>query len=150
MVGGPTGAQIGWAIGSMIGSAFGPTQKSEGPRLNDLSVSTSSYGTPIPYVAGSPRVAGQIVWASSKREIATTQSAGGKGGGGSEYTSYTYEVDLLIVLSDNEIQGVRRIWSNGELIYTAASTATAEAITSSQTTPAWARITHRPRCHATR
>ena len=114
---GMTGASMGWMAGSMIGSAFGPTQKGEGPRLNDLSVSTSSYGTPIPYIAGHPRVAGQIVWASAKREIANTQSAGGKGGGGSEYTTYTYEVDLLILLSDNEIPGIARIWSNGEIVY---------------------------------
>jgi hypothetical protein len=110
------GAKIGWGAGTMIGSAFAPTQKSQGPRLDDLKVSTSSYGTPIPYVAGHPRVAGQIVWASTKREISTTESAG-KGGGGSEYTSYTYEVDLLLLLSDNVIPGVARVWNNGELVF---------------------------------
>jgi hypothetical protein len=120
---GMTGASIGWMAGSMIGAGFGPTQKSEGPRLSDLSVSTSSYGTPIPYVAGHPRVAGQIVWASAKREIANTQSAGGKGGGGSEYTTYTYEMDLLVLLTDNVIANVSRIWSNGELIYTGTAKA---------------------------
>lgn len=115
---GMSGAQLGWMAGSMLGNAlFAPTQKGEGPRLGDLQVSGSAYGTPIPYVAGHPRIAGQIVWASQKREIATTQSSGGKGGGGSEYTTYTYEVDLLILLSDNIIQGVARIWSNGELVY---------------------------------
>ena len=113
---GMTGASLGWMAGSMLGSAFAPTQKSSGPQLSDLSVSTSAYGTPIPYVQGHPRIAGQIVWASTKREIATTQEAG-KGGGGSEYTSYTYEVDLLILLTDNQIAGVARIWSNGELVY---------------------------------
>jgi hypothetical protein len=116
MVGGPMGAKIGWVAGTMIGSAFAPTQKSQGPRLDDLKVSTSSYGTPIPYIAGHPRVSGQIVWASTKREISTTESAG-KGGGGSEYTSYTYEVDLLLLLSDNVIPGVARVWNNGELVF---------------------------------
>lgn len=116
-IGGPTGAQIGWAVGSMVGGTFEPNQKSEGPRLGDLAVSGSSYGTPIPWVAGSPRVAGQVVWASSKREIATTQTQGKGGGGGQEYTSYTYEVDLLILLSDNQISGVSRVWLNGELAW---------------------------------
>lgn len=137
---GMTGASIGWMAGSMLGSAFGPTQKSEGPRLSDLSVSTSSYGTPIPYVAGSPRVAGQIVWASTKREIATTESAG-KGGGGSEYTTFTYEVDLLILLTDNEIDGVRRIWSNGEIIWSAVASAGTDSLIASATTTAWTRMT---------
>ena len=120
-VGGPMGAKIGWVAGSMIGSTFAPTQKSAGPRLEDLTVSTSAYGTPIPYLAGSPRAAGQIVWASTKREIATTTEQGKGGGGGSEYTSYTYEVDLLYLLSDNEIVGVSRVWSNGELVYDGAT-----------------------------
>lgn len=113
---GMSGAQLGWMAGSLVGSAFAPTQKSQGPRLDDLKVSTSSYGTPIPYIAGHPRVSGQIVWASEKREIATTESAG-KGGGGSEYTTYTYEVDVLILLTDNEIGGIARIWNNGELAF---------------------------------
>jgi len=115
---GMSGAQLGWMAGSIIGNAmFAPTQKSQGPRLGDLTVSGSAYGTPIPWIAGSPRVSGQAIWASAKREIANTQSAGGKGGGGSEYTTYTYEVDLLILLTDNEIAGVSRIWKNGELVY---------------------------------
>ena len=113
---GMTGASIGWMAGSMLGSAFAPTQKGAGPQLSDLSVSTSAYGTPIPYVQGHPRIAGQIVWASNKREIATTTEQG-KGGGGAEYTSYTYEVDLLILLTDNQIPGIARVWQNGELTF---------------------------------
>lgn len=134
------GGQIGWALGSMVGGTFEPNQKSQGPRLNDLSVSGSSYGTAIPYVVGSPRVAGQIVWASAKREIATTQTQGKGGGGGQDYTSYTYEVDLLILLTDNIIQGITRVWSNGELVYSTSSTAIATLLASSSTSR-WARLT---------
>jgi hypothetical protein len=112
---GTDGSQMGWLLGSMVGSAFDPAQKSEGPRLNDLTFSGSTYGTVIPYVLANPRVSGQVIWASTKREIAHTESSG-KGGGGQEYTSYTYEIDMLYLLSDNEIAGVSRIWSNGKLI----------------------------------
>ena len=137
---GMTGASLGWMAGSMIGSAFAPTQKSSGPQLSDLSVSTSAYGTPIPYVQGHPRISGQIVWASAKREIAATTEQG-KGGGGAEYTSYTYEVDLLILLTDNEIDAVPRIWSNGELVYTALIGADEESLVASQELALWSRIT---------
>ena len=137
---GMSGAQLGWMAGSLIGSAFAPTQKSSGPQLSDLSVGTSAYGTPIPYVQGHPRISGQIVWASTKREIATTTEQG-KGGGGAEYTSYTYEVDLLILLTDNEIEAVPRVWSNGELIYTKLSTADAGSIAASSSATQWARLT---------
>lgn len=114
---GMTGASIGWAAGSMLGSAiFNKGQNQQGPRLGDLRVAGTQYGETIPWVAGSPRIAGQIAWASNRREIANTQKVG-KGGGGQRVTTYTYEVDLLIVLTENPIVGVTRIWSNGELIY---------------------------------
>jgi hypothetical protein len=119
--GGPTGAQIGWAIGSAIGGAIDPKKtKQQGPRLNDLKLPGVQYGDPIPYIKGRYRTAGQIWWASSKREIATTTSedAGGKGGGPTvEQTTYTYEIDLLIGLTDHEIAGVPRVWMNGKLVY---------------------------------
>ena len=115
-LGGPVGAQIGWTLGSLVGGTFEPNQKQAGPRLNDLAVSGSAYGATIPYVAGSPRIAGQIIWASTKRENASTETQGKGGGGGVETTSYSYEVDLLILLTDNEIVGVGRMWRNGELV----------------------------------
>ena len=119
MIGGPTGAQIGWGLGSAIGGAmFSETQKSSGPRLGDLSVMGSTYGSVIPYVQGRARIAGQVIWASSKREIASTQTAGGKGGPPKqEYTTYTYEMDMLILLSDNVLNvNTGNVWANGDLV----------------------------------
>jgi hypothetical protein len=119
---GMTGASLGWMAGSMLGSAlFSKGQHQQGPRLDDLRVAGTEYGQTIPWTAASPRIAGQIVWASDRREIANTQKVG-KGGGGSKVTTYTYEVDLLILLTENEIGGVSRIWSNGELVYNGATT----------------------------
>jgi hypothetical protein len=119
---GMTGASLGWMAGSMLGSAlFSKGQHQQGPRLDDLRVAGTEYGQTIPWVAGSPRIAGQIVWASDRREIANTQKVG-KGGGGSKVTTYTYEVDLLILLTENEISGVSRIWSNGELVWNGTTT----------------------------
>ena len=96
---GLTGASIGWTVGSLIGAQFGPTQRLKGPRLDDLKVTGVEYGQPIGREAGHPRIAGQIWWASDKREIATTTEVG-KGGGGAEVTSYTYEIDLLVALGN--------------------------------------------------
>ena len=137
---GLTGAQIGWTVGALIGAQFAPTQKSEGPRLGDLRVSGTEYGQPIPYVQGHPRLAGQIVWASDRREIATTTEAG-KGGPSAEYTSYTYEVDVLYLLSDNELAGFSRVWNNGELVYTQLSGSTGDSLLNSANSSLWRRIT---------
>ena len=113
---GLSGSAIGWMAGSLLASAFSPSQKSQGPRLGDLSVTGSAYGSTIPFVAGHPRVAGQVVWASTKREVPTTTEQGNSISS-AEYTTFSYEVDLLILLTDNPIVGVSRIWSNGELVY---------------------------------
>jgi hypothetical protein len=137
---GLSGQALGWTIGSLIGSAFTPGQKSSGPRLSDLSVSSSAYGTPIPYTQGGPRLAGQIVWASTKREIATTTRQG-KGGGKNKTTTYAYELDLLILLTDNEIDGISRVWRDGKLIWNKSPSATNADITQSDAVADWTRIT---------
>lgn len=100
-----------------------PNQQVSGPRIDDLKGTTAQYGTPIPHVYGHPRIAGAIVWCSDKHEIATTEEAGGKGGPSTDVTTYTYTIDVRVLLTANEIVGVRRIWSNGKLVWTAADDA---------------------------
>lgn len=115
------GAAVGQAVGAYAGQAlFAPTQKTQGPRLTDLKAAQVAYGSVLPYIEGHPRLGGVIIWASDKREIATTTSAGGKGGPEAEHTSYTYEQDLLIAVAENPGYVVRRIWANGALVWTAA------------------------------
>ena len=135
-----SGAAIGWTAGSLLGNAlFAPTQKSSGPRLADLKAAQVAYGSVIPYVEGHPRLGGVIVWASEKREIATTQSAGGKGGGGSEVTTFTYEQDVLFMLSENELENLRRIWWNGEMVWSRAEDTDIDSF--EVTEERWTRLT---------
>lgn len=62
--GGPTGALYGAQAGMMLGGLLhppkGPTV--DGPRLNDLSVQTSTYGAVIPRVYGAITVDGNVFW----------------------------------------------------------------------------------------
>lgn len=120
---GLSGTAIGWSVGGMIGGLFGPTQKVQGPRLADLKLTASTYGAPIPYVIGHPRIGGQIIWGSDRREISTTTSRRAKGGPKVKSTTFTYEIDLLIKLTCNEMAGIRKIFINGELQWTSASDA---------------------------
>ena len=62
-----------------------PNKKVQGPRLDDLKMASASYGAPVAYVEGHPRIAGNIVWSTDKREVATETSDGGKGGPGVEF-----------------------------------------------------------------
>lgn len=121
MVGGPAGAKWGWMAGSLLGAyAFAETQTHEGPRLNDLRIMGTDYGEPLPWVQGSPRIAGQIIWASERREHKHTERHGK--GGGSESTTYTYTCDLMILLSENPIAGVARVWANNEVVFAKGDT----------------------------
>jgi hypothetical protein len=133
--------QLGWAIGSALGGALGQkTQKNRGPQLSDLKVTGTEYGQHIPYCIGHIRTAGQLIWASDRREIATTTEVG-KGGPSAENTTFTYEVDVLYLLTDNEIAGVSRIWLNGKLIYTTLAASTGASVAASLATEAWTRVT---------
>lgn len=119
---GLSGAALGWSIGGMVGGLFGPSQKVQGPRLADLKLTASTYGAPIPYVFGHPRIGGQVIWGSDRREISTTTSRRAKGPK-VKTTSFTYEIDLLIKLTCNSMAGIRKIFVNGELQWTAADDA---------------------------
>lgn len=133
---GMTAGQIGFAAGSVAGSVlFAPTAKGYGPRLGDLKAAQATYGSVIPYVEGHPRIGGVIVWASDRREIAATQSSGK--GGGSEQTTYTYEQDFLFMLSENVLGAVRRVWRDGELVWTVADDADAASLAASDTSELW-------------
>ena len=81
-VGTALGGPLGGALGSLVGQAvdqqlFGEGPR-KGPRLGDLAVQTASYGTMIPRVYGTMRVAGSVVWATDLVETETAVS-GGKG-----------------------------------------------------------------------
>ena len=67
-------------------------------------------------VEGAPRWAGNIIWASDKRAIANTQSQG-KGGPKVQGTTYTYEIDVMYGMADQECAGLRRVWVNGALAW---------------------------------
>ena len=110
---------IGWTLGSIVGgSLFGPSMPdSEGPRLADKSVQGSGYGQFIPITYGSMRMAGNMIWATDLVEVADEESVGGKGGGGATYTSYTYFANFALMICEGEINGVRKIWADGKLIY---------------------------------
>lgn len=113
-VGGPQGAQMGFMLGSAVGGAMFPPKGPDGPRLNDLAVQVSSYGQPITRLWGTHRIAGNIIWCTELIEHA--EEHGGKGGG-SSYTSYSYTSSFAVYLCEGEIDGVRRIWADGKLIY---------------------------------
>lgn len=117
-IGGPLGAAIGGLIGNSFDHAvlFKP-KGSEGRRLADVQVQTSSYGVQVPRLFGTMRVAGTVIWATDLKET-KHKSGGGKGRPG--VTSYSYSASFAVALSARAVRSVRRIWADGNLLRGAA------------------------------
>ena len=125
-VGGPVGAQIGFAIGSAAGSyvdAQMNTQHTEGPRLGDRSIQTSTYGAMLPITHGVMGLGGNVIWATDLEERSHTEDVdgGGKGGftPGVEQTVYEYFAHFAVSLGEGELDRIQRIWADGKLWYDA-------------------------------
>jgi hypothetical protein len=123
MLGGPVGGVIGSLLGQSIDQQlFGPGPR-DGPRLGDLAVQTSSYGTPVPRLFGTMRVAGSIIWSTDLQESSETQGAKGQ----PDTVTYSYSVSFAVALSSRPILGIGRIWADGKLIRTAEGQFTVNA-----------------------
>mgnify|MGYP000212143901 CR=1 FL=1 len=118
MVGGPSGALYGAQVGMMVGGLLDPP-KVEGPRLEDLSQQTSTYGVFIPRAYGTVALHGNVFWIQGDSLIERGVESGGKGG--PEVTNYEYYASFAISLCEGPIDGVRRIWIGGQLWYDAGS-----------------------------
>lgn len=112
-LGGPLGGAIGALAGRALDSAIIGSPKHEGPRLKDLSVTTSSYGAHIPRHFGRVRAAGTIIWATDLVEH-SKKSGGGKGK--PSVTTYTYSISCAIALASRPIRSIGRIWADGDLL----------------------------------
>jgi hypothetical protein len=125
-VGGPAGAvygaQIGMAVGGALDPPKGPTI--EGPRLNDLTVQTSTYGQFIPRTYGTIGLSGNVFWLENNKikEVVKKKKSGGKGGGSAATTkTYTYFATFAIGLCEGPIAGIRRVWVGPDLLYDSGS-----------------------------
>lgn len=118
-VGGPTGAMYGFEIGAAAGGMLFPGKLPDqfGPRLNDLKVQISTYGTAIPIVYGHARLSGNVIWSTDLIEHSNTEDQGGKGGPTQSVTTYTYSISAAVAVCEGPIIGIRRIWANSKLIF---------------------------------
>jgi hypothetical protein len=115
--GGPIGGAIGAAIGQAADQAIFAGKARHGPRLGDLAVQTSTYGSQIPKLFGTIRVAGTVIWAT---DLVETRSSGGGGKGRPRTVNYSYSANFAVGLSARRVRAVRRIWADGKLLRGAA------------------------------
>jgi hypothetical protein len=115
-LGGPIGGAAGALLGQAIDGRLLAPKPRQGPRLGDLAVQTSTYGSEIPKLFGRMRVAGTVIWATDLRE--QRSASGGKGR--PKTVDYSYSASFAVVLSGRPVLGVGRIWADGKLLRGAA------------------------------
>ena len=128
-LGGPAGALIGKALGGLAGAAAdqallgstGSTPNQEGPRLTSVDITGSAEGSPITRIVGRSRLAGQMIWATRFKEVATTDDGGGGkglggGGGGASTTTYKYYANFAVAFCEGSVDRIGRIWADGREI----------------------------------
>ena len=112
-IGGPVGGAIGALMGRSVDALLVRPKRREGPRLTELAVQTSSYGSQIPRLFGTMRVAGTVIWATDLIESRAT-SGGGKGQPGT--ATYSYAASFAVLLSARRVVRIGRIWAEGKLL----------------------------------
>ena len=114
-------AALAYTIASTVATAYLRTpNKTYGPRLTDLTVTTSAYGTPIPKVYGTIRVNGNMFWSTNIQERSHKKKVGGKGGiiGKKDTnTTYSYSQSFGLLVASNAIDDVRKMMFDGDLVY---------------------------------
>ena len=119
---GAVGGAVGGGLGRVIGSALGgmldrnlvagleaPRQK--GPRLNALALQGAAEGSPMACVFGRARVTGQVIWAARFLEGRKSSSAGK---GGPRTVEYDYSLSFAVALCEGPVDGVGRVWADGQ------------------------------------
>jgi len=119
---------LGVSIGASIGGYIDPPpgQNTVGPRLEDLTVQTSTYGAVLPRIKGTVAVTGNVFWLEGDRirEHEKTEKVGGKGGPTSKQTTFSYTATFAVGLSHQisaPIGGIRRLWLANTLVYDSGS-----------------------------
>lgn len=124
------GAGVGWLAGSVVANLLfpsrGPDVVNEGPRLGDLSVTSSAYGAPIAIGYGTLRMAGNVIWATpieEEREVERHETGKGGGGGSVTQVGYRYYGNFAVAFGAGPAEDVLRVWADSKLIFDKTGTA---------------------------
>jgi hypothetical protein len=102
------------SIGLSLGSALIPQRRAGQAPLQDLNVSSSANGAPIPWGYGTQRYAGQVIW-SPGLTYRTVNASSGKGGGQTA-RNYVYSASFAVAFGEGPAT-INRVWGDSKLIY---------------------------------
>lgn len=111
--------KVGFLAASTVGSMIMNGKKEPSGKLNDLKVSTSTYGRGISMAWGVVRVTGNMFWATDFEQ--SVKWVGGKKGSDKKKKGaqpvYVYHANFAMGLCVGPVSRVLRIWADGNLIY---------------------------------
>lgn len=120
------GAGLGLTVGTALGTVLFPIHlpNQVGPRLNDLTVSTSTNGAPIPIGWGGYRFAGNIIWSPGLVETSKTTKQSSKGGPSYSSTTYTYTASFACAFGESFglspgswIGNILKVWFDAKVVF---------------------------------
>lgn len=113
--GNPYGAQVGFALGSLVGNAVDPIEM-QGRKLGDAPTQVAAEGGARAIVYGKGCIRATVVLErGGRRVIRQRDSSGGKGGGPTtinERALWTFAIGL-----GEPVAAILRIWENEKLVY---------------------------------
>lgn len=126
------GIAVNVGVSLLLNRFFGPEGQDvvqEGPRLQDLSVSSAAYGQMRQIGYGSFRMGGNMIWSPGIREIVReveqdSPSKGGAGGGSVTTRTFEYRASFAIGFGEGPANEIIRIWADSKLIYDASGAGT--------------------------
>ncbi|HZW15052.1 MAG TPA: glycoside hydrolase TIM-barrel-like domain-containing protein, partial [Brevundimonas sp.] len=119
---GSIGGAVGGGLGRILGATFGGVldrglvaglepARQKGPRVTTLALQGAAEGAPMACVFGRARVTGQVIWAARFLEGRNTSSAGK---GGPRTVEYAYSLSFAVALCEGPIDGIGRVWADGQ------------------------------------
>ncbi len=116
--GNPLGAQIGFALGSILGAIiFAEETVIEGPRQDELSITTSTLGRPLPIVYATYRLGGNLIWGLEIKEVRSEDTEGDIFGfGGTTTVTYTYFGTGAVAVCEGPAT-ILKIWTNNSVLF---------------------------------
>ena len=109
------GAMAGASVGRLAGAVVDPLH-TQGPRLSDLQVSSSTNGTVVPFGYGTFRVSGNIIWAPGL--VVNAQGPGFMGSMSGAPDTYNYYASFAASFCQGPATVVR-VWGDSTVIYEA-------------------------------
>lgn len=114
---GPGAIAIGFQVGAFLGGLFGPKQHlAPRGKVDDLRITSSSYGSTIPICYGSTLVGANLIWSTDLVQTQHTVQQG-KGLSGPSQDEFLYSVSFAISVCAGPVHAVGRIWAEDVLVY---------------------------------